>query len=279
MSPLNLPEIPFNDWQLTYETLHMNTRALSAIRRTLTPRQKHWYHISLRVTANGLTTTPMPAGSKTLELQLDLTSHRFIAITSAGEQWQSPLRGESLAAFWKRIVDILGDLELHPRVDNAELFTNATPRLYDPAQVEPYWRALAQIDQWLKRFQGELRQETSPIQFWSHHFDLAMLWFSGRRVPGQDPADEEQSDEQMNFGFSPGDTDIPEPYFYVTAYPLPDGWLHSALPAPAQWHTNGWNGAVILYQQLRRVPDPAARLLEFWRTTQRAGARAMGVGA
>lgn len=262
-----------------YDTLHMNTRALSAIRRTLTPRQKHWYHISLRVTANGLTTTPMPAGDKTLELQLDLTTHRFVASTSAGERWQAPLRGESLAAFWKRIVDILGDLDLHPRVDNAELFADNTPRLYNPAHVEPYWRALSQIDQWLKQFQGELRQETSPVQFWSHHFDLAMMWFSGRHVPGQDLADEEQSDEQMNFGFSPGDTDIPEPYFYVTTYPVPDGWLHSALSAPAKWHTNGWNGAVILYQQLRRAPDPAATLLEFWRTTHRAGAQAMGVGA
>ena len=43
-----------------------------------------------------------------------------------------------------------------------------------------------------------------------------------RKIPGQDPADEESSDKQMNFGFTFGDEGIPEPYFYITAYPLPD---------------------------------------------------------
>ena len=27
----------------------------------------------------------------------------------------------------------------------------------------------------------------------------------------------------MNFGFTFGDENIPQPYFYVTAYPMPDG--------------------------------------------------------
>jgi hypothetical protein len=48
--------------------------------------------------------------------------------------------------------------------------------------VERYWQALAQIDILLKQFRGELREETSPVQLWPHHFDLSLVWFSGRRA-------------------------------------------------------------------------------------------------
>ena len=68
------------------------------------------------------------------------------------------------------------------------------------------------------------------LRCWPHHFDLAVVWFSGRKVPGQDPNDPEYSNEQMNFGFSTGDSGTPEPYFYATAYPAPDGWMENDLP-------------------------------------------------
>lgn len=277
---MKFPSIPFEQWQPSYDTLHLWARALSAVRRTLTPRASHWYHISLRVTANGLSTTPIPWQDRSFELALDLASHRLLVMTDDGEQWQRPLRGEPSSVFWNRLLSILADLDIHPGVP-AQLtkpLLDDAPRVYNPAHIEPYWRALSQVDLLLKQFQAELRAETSQVQFWAHHFDLAMMWFSGRRVPGVDPANEEQADEQMNFGFSPGDAGIPQPYFYVTGYPLPEGWLDSPLPPPAQWHREGWNGAVLLYQELIQAPDPAVTLLEFWRTARRAGAAAMGGG-
>jgi|SRR5581483_1228782 len=109
----------------------------------------------------------------------------------------------------------------------------------------------------------------------SHHFDLALLWFSGRKVPGQDPNDAENADEQMNFGFSVGDEGIPEPYFYITAYPLPKNFVGAPLPHGAYWHTDGWNGAVLLYKALVATDAPDARLLDFWRAAQKYGAELM----
>jgi hypothetical protein len=102
-----------------------------------------------------------------------------------------------------------------------------------------------------------------------------MLWFSGRLIPGVDPADEENADEQMNFGFTPGDGGIPEPYFYVTAYPRPDGLLDTPLPADAVWHTAGFTGAVMPYQALVGAEQPDQKLLTFLRTVQQAGAKLM----
>lgn len=265
----------------SFEPLHHYARALSVIRRALAPRQKHWYHASLRVNSTGLTTTPMPLNGVAVELALDLTSHRAQLTTSRGEQWSIRLRGQPLSQFWSELNAAFAAFNLPLNIPKPD-YPDA-PAAYDAPRIENYWRALAQMDLLLKQFQSELRselrEETSPVQFWSHHFDLAMMWFSGRLVPEQDPKNEEYADEQMNFGFSPGDDGIPEPYFYVTAYPLPDKFVGSPLPTGAYWHTQGWNGAVLLYETLAASSDPESLLLDYLRVTQKRGAELMRTNA
>lgn len=257
----------------SFEPLHGYARALNLIRRALTPRQKHWAHVSLRVNATGLTTTPIPYQSDLFEMALDFVKHRVIVNTSRGAQWETRLRGQPLSQFWDELNDALAEMKIFPNATEPE-YTDAAP-FYDAACVEKYWRALSQVDILLRQFRGELRQETSPVQFWAHHFDLAMLWFSGRLVSGQDANDEEQADEQMNFGFSVGDETIREPYFYITAYPLPENFIGSKLPTRAYWHTSGFNGAVMLYKILAASNEPDALLLEFWRSVQKRGEELM----
>lgn len=257
----------------SYEPLHHSTRAVGAMRRALTPRQKHWWHVSLRVNATGLTTTPIPYKNESFEIALDLVAHRVVVNTSRGEQWATRLRGQPLSQFWKELNDALATMDIQPNAPKPD-YADA-PSSYDAARIENYWRALSQVDILLKQFQGELRAETSPVQFWSHHFDLAMLWFSGRLVPGQDAANEEYADEQMNFGFSVGDEKIPEPYFYVTAYPLPENFIGSPLPNGAEWHTDGWNGALLSYKKVVAAREPDALLLDFWQSVQKRGAELM----
>ena len=58
-----------------------------------------------------------------------------------------------------------------------------------------------------------------------------MVWLPGTKVAGQSLENEEHADKQMNFGFTLGDDTIHEPYFYVTAYPLPDEFAELPLPA------------------------------------------------
>ncbi len=98
-----------------------------------------------------------------------------------------------------------------------------------------------------------------------------MLWLPGAKVSEQDPADEEHADKQMNFGFTLGDEGIPEPYFYVTAYPLPEALPHTRLPLGTVWRTEGFSGAVLSYRTLTGISDPGAYLLEVWRVLLSAG--------
>jgi hypothetical protein len=274
MTKTFFPPLSLTDLQPTLESLQAYAKFLGKVRRALTPRQKHWYHVSLRVGVNGLTTTPIPAGPVTFEMVLDLIAHKLVITTSRGEQWHKPLQGQSAATFCEEGLSALASLGIEPEIDRT-LFEDTTPGRYDGEAAQRYFQALTQIDAVLKQFKGELREETSPVQLWPHHIDLAMLWFSGRRVPGIDPADEENADEQMNFGFAPGDDASPHPYFYITAYPLPAGLIDTALPIDATWHTEGFTGAMLRYESLVNADDPAEKLLTFLRTVQQAGASLM----
>jgi hypothetical protein len=268
------PSLPLADWQPTRDTLHGYSQVIGAVRGALSPRQKHSAHRSLRVAAAGFTTTPIPAGSLTFELLLDLAGHRLVLSTNQGEQWQQRLRGQSLAAFTEDVLDGLGLIGVQPDIDRKN-FTSTAATAYDAEAVERFWLALSQIDAALKRFRGELRGETTDVQLWPHGFDLAMLWFSGRLVPGADPNVPRDADEQMNFGFSTGDAGLPEPYFYVTAYPLPAALPGTPLPDGVVWHNQGWQGAVLRYAALAGATDAPERLLTYWRTLQQAGAQQM----
>jgi hypothetical protein len=127
----------------------------------------------------------------------------------------------------------------------------------------------------METFRAGVREETSPIQLWPHHFDLSMIWLPGDKIPGQDPMDEEYSDKQMNFGFAFGDESIPEPYFYVTAYPMPKTIAATRLPAGSEWKTDGFNAAVLTYRSLRDTSDPGGYLQDFWTRLLAAGQQHM----
>lgn len=274
MSNNSFPALPMAEWQPTRTSIHNYAKVLGEIRHAYAPRQKHSYHGSLYATATGLTTSPIPFESQTFELQLDYTYQRALVNTSAGGHSQITLRGQSVSEFCDQVLGTLADLNVILSIKR-ELFTDTTAGAYDTATITNFWSAFSQIDSLFKTFRGELRSETSPVQLWPHGFDLAMLWFSGRLIPGQETGKPRDADEQMNFGFSTGDAGIPEPYFYVTAFPLSAQLPNLQLPSEALWHSQGWQGAILKYQTLVTASDPADKLLTFLRTVQRAGAKLM----
>ncbi|MDJ0863365.1 MAG: DUF5996 family protein [Gammaproteobacteria bacterium] len=268
------PPLTLHDWRATRDTLHGYARLIGKQRTLLMPPQKHWWHVTLHAAAVGLTTTPMPVEGKTLEILLDLTQHRLCLITSLGEMVAIPLQGQSPRRMFEAFESGLAKLGVSSGVDR-EIFKDDTPGEYDPRAAARFWSVLSRVDAVFKRFKGTLREETGPVHVFPHHFDLSMHWFSGRLVPGVDPADEESADEHLHFGFVTGDEIIPESYFYAMAYPQPEGFTEQTLPDGAVWHTTGFSGAVMMYETLVAAPDAEQRLLEFLQAAQRAGSTLM----
>ncbi len=274
MTTYHFPPLPLAAWQATRATLHGYINVLGDVRAALSPRQKHSSHRSLRVAAAGLTTTPLPYGAQTVELLLDLASQRLVMTSSRGQQWQTPVRGQAVGEFYDQVMGGLALMGVPAPVERAK-FAPLPPGEYDTAAVERFWLALTQVDGLLKRFRGTLRGETGEVQFWPHGLDLAMLWFSGRLIPGTDPNSPRDADEHMNFGFTRGLAGNPEPYFYATAYPRPAALPSTPLPEGVVWHNQGWQGAVLRYAALVEDPEAGERLINYWKTVQAAGAGLM----
>ena len=255
----------------TRDALHAYARTLGDRLKAYRPKRKHWWHASLRPSLTGLTSGVIHAEID-FELALDLRESLLTVDTSNGARLSEDLNGQSAADLAQVIDGFLAD----GGIDTDRVSTPETPSGdgfagYSVQHSQILGLTLAAISAAMAEFRAGIREETSPIQVWPHHFDLSMLWLPGAKIEGQDPDNEEYSDQQMNFGFAFGDDGIPEPYFYVTAYPLPDAFPDLKLPTGTRWQTEGFSGAVLLYETLLQSSDPYGYLLNLWKELLAAG--------
>jgi len=266
MNEYKFTKLDLSEWKDTRNTIQSYARLLSDIKGNFTPHQKNWEEFSLKIYAKGLTTTTIPViingQIETLDLNLNLIEHS-LKIFCGNSRLSVSLENQSALSFSKKTVAILNELGVDYSFDEKE-YSNDNSGSYSGENAGGYWNVLKQIYFTLLQFKGGIIEETSNINFWPDHFDLGMLWFSGRLIDGQDPSNWDYSREQMNFGFSTGDDGIAEPYFYITAYQFNDELLKSELPINAYWHTEGWNGAVLKYSELVGKENPNGILLNFF---------------
>lgn len=81
--------------------------------------------------------------------------------------------------------------------------------------------------------------QAGTVLCWPHHFDLACLLTVAKDEEGE-------LSQSVGIGMSPGDGGIPQPYFYVTPWPAPEGWTPEPLKV-GDWNES-WVGAVLHYQ-------------------------------
>src|SRR5262245_20567921 len=214
----------------------MWTQIVGKTRLALSPRENHWWHVTLYVTSRGLTTSPIPHGDRSFDVDFDFIDHELRVRTSDGESRAIALRPQSVADFYAAYTGALGDLGLPVRfraipdeVEHPIPFAEDRQHgSYDPEQAWRWWSALRHADRILKRFRGRFLGKSSPVQFFWGAFDLTVTRFSGRRAPerpGLSPMMREaMSHEEVSVGFWPGSGAIREPAFFAYAAPEPPGY-------------------------------------------------------
>ena len=269
--PLDDPVLPG-----TRDALHAYAAVLGKWLTTSRSPRKHWWQGSLLPSVGGLTTGVL-YGVIDYEIELDLLLGRLRVRTSEGAELVEPLRGQAAAELARGISSFLtsnGIDEQHTPSDDAYADTQSHTGTYSAACARTVARAWSSIASTLEELRAGIREETSAIHLWPHHFDLSMVWLPGDKLPGQDPLSleaAETADKQMNFGFTLGDNTIAEPYFYVTAYPPPDAPPALPLPEGAVWQTEGFTGVTLRYRRLMTTADPRRFLLDLWRDLLSAG--------
>ncbi len=106
----------------------------------------------------------------------------------------------------------------------------------DPGSIE--------LGKWFRSAHSALESlpshpDDGPIVCWPHHFDLAIL-----RTVARDASD--VATKTIGVGLSPGDDQIPEPYWYVNHWPTTTRGTGSLEPLPVgEWHDDGFVAAVL----------------------------------
>lgn len=283
------PELPYGAWSQTCATLHLWTQVVGKIRLAQTPWLNHSWHVPLYVSARGLTTSPIPYGPRSFDLQFDFTEHVLEITVSDGEWEQLPLRPQSVAEFHATLMTALAAFGIEVAITELPCeIAGAIPfnrdhehTAYDAEYANRFWRALVQADRVFKWFRTGFLGKCSPVHFFWGSFDLAVTRFSGRRAPlftGTAPGvaarvmQDAYSHEVSSAGFWPGGNGV-DASFYSYAYPEPPEFRSTKVRPPEAVFGEALGEFLLPYEAVRTAADPDAMLLEFLQSTYEAAAR------
>jgi hypothetical protein len=283
-SPAPWPALPLSSWKDSCDTLHMFAQIVGKVRLALAPPEPQWAQVPLYVTARGLTTSPIPYGNRSFQIDFDFISHRLSIASDDGRTKDVELVPRSVADFYAAFVAALHGLGIDVRVwpmpvevpDPIAFPEDRVHAAYDAGKVQAFWRVLVQADAALKEHRAPFGGRHTPVQFFWGSFDLAYARFSGR--PATPPSNDTimriaMDAQEVNAGFWPGDSRFPEPAFWCYAYPKPDGIERLQVRPPAAFWSDVLGEFVLRYEDVRASPDPRATLRDFFASTFEGCAR------
>jgi hypothetical protein len=285
------PELPTASWRDSYATLHLWTQIIGKIRLVRSPWLNHSWHVALYVTARGLTTSPIPDGTRSFQIDFDFLDHALRISTSDGATRQFALAGKSVASFYAAVMADLAALGIPTDIDE---MPNELPEpirfsldhrhaSYEPESVRRFFQILVNVDSVFKQFRTGFLGKASPVHFFWGSFDLAVTRFSGRRAPrhpggvphlADEIAREAYSHEVSSAGFWPGSGAIDYPAFYCYAYPEPTGFRVTKVRPDAAFFSEALGEFILPYDAVRTAAAPEQALLEFLQSTYEAAANA-----
>jgi hypothetical protein len=285
------PELPTAWWRDTYATLHLWTQIIGKIRLVRSPWLNHSWHVALYVTARGLTTSPIPDGTRSFQIDFDFIDHALRISTSDGAARQFALAGKTVASFYAGVMAELAALGISIKINE---LPNELPEpirfsldkqhaSYDPEAVRRFHQILVNVDSVFKQFRTGFLGKASPVHFFWGSFDLAVTRFSGRRAPrhpggvphlSDEVACEAYSHEVSSAGFWPGSGAIDYPAFYSYAYPEPAGFRTIKARPDAAFFSEALGEFILPYDAVRTAAAPDRVLLEFLQSTYEAAANA-----
>ena len=283
------PSLPLDAWRDTYATLHRWIQIVGKIRLAQSPWVNHSWHVTLYVTATGLTTSSIPYGARTFQIDFDFVDHKLVVRTSDGRAGGFALEPQSVASFHARLMAELTRLELPVRIhpmpnelqDAMRFDQDEAHCAYDRVYASRYWRILVQADRVFSVFRARFVGKCSDVHLFWGALDLAVTRFSGRSAPehpGGIPnlpdwvTREAYSHEVASCGFWPGGGSIAYPAFYAYAYPAPSGFAAATVKPAEAFYSEEYGEFILPYDVVRQSPSPDAMLLEFLQTTYEAAA-------
>ncbi len=284
------PDLPYESWQATRDTLHAHTQVLGKLAAALAPPEPQLQHTALRLTARGWETLPLPApdGSGTFVVALDLRTCEAVIEHSSGGDRRVALTpdrsvGEVTRAVLAAVGEVAGPVTINPTPQETPWQTpldeDEEHASFDRAQVDAYFAAATRVAHVLAEVRAPYRGRSTPVNAWWGAFDLSVGLFSGR--PATPTADNfimrnSGDAEQVAVGWWPGDARYPKAAFFAYAYPAPAG-ISDVTLSPAAAHWDATLGEFILdWDDVRQASDPHGAALDFARSAVQRGCEVCG---
>jgi hypothetical protein len=283
------PSLPFAEWRETLGTLHMWTQIVGKVRLAQAPPVNHWWQVPLYVNARGLTTSAMPYGERTFQIDFDFLDHKLLIRTGEGDGRDVALAPRTVADFYREFMSQMHALKLDVKIWTTPVEVekpipfeqDEVHGSYDPEYAGRFRRVLVQAERLFQQFRSGFVGKCSPVHFFWGSFDLAVTRFSGRRAPKHPGTpgvpdsitSEAYSHEVSSAGLWPGGEALPEAIFYSYAYPEPEGFKDFHVgPEGVAYYNTDFKEFVLPYEAVRVEDDPDRPVLQFLQDTYEAAA-------
>jgi Family of unknown function (DUF5996) len=274
------PELNYQQWSATCDTLHAHTQILGKLAVTLAPPEPQLQHTALRLTARGWETLPLPApdGSGAFVSGLDLSEHEAFLEHTDGRRERVALApnrsaGEVTREVLRSLASLAGAVEIDPTPQevwwSVPLDEDAEHATYDPDAVATYFAAATRAALVLAAFRAPYRGRSTPVNAWWGSFDLAVNLFSG--APADPPSDDfimrnAMDAQEVAVGWWPGEPKYPKAAFYAYAHPAPPGFTGAGLELDAARWDEGLGLYVLDWEEVLASSDPHEFALGFARS-------------
>ena len=282
------PELPYEAWKDTRDTLHLWTQVVGKVKLELCPFLNQWWETSFHLTARGLNTGPIPLHGESFEIDFDFIDHRLSIRVSDGRVEAIPLEPRTVADFYHLFMQVLTLLGIEVAISTmpAEMQNgipfeqDTTHASYDKDFVHRWWRVMLATGRVMEQFRTSFHGKSSPVQFFWGGFDLDATRFNGK--PATPPSyggrimEFGENEENFAIGFWPGTDQFPHAAFYTYMAPAPNKIEEAHIQPDMAHFDTTLSEFVLLYDDMRRASTPEETLSTFFQSTYEACALLAG---
>jgi len=107
ITPNKWPQLVYDDLKDTLKTVQLWAQIIGKIRLVRTPWINHSWHVTLYVSARGLTTSSIPFEGGSFQIDFDFINHKLLLVASNGGQAEFSLLSLCVADFYLELFEKL----------------------------------------------------------------------------------------------------------------------------------------------------------------------------
>ncbi len=158
------PALPQSEWSGTCVTLQLWMQMVGKVRLALMPPINHCWGVTFYPTVRGVTTSPMPYGDHSLQIDFDFVGHELVVEASRAGRKTIPLKPMTVAAFYREFMSALEDVGTPVRIwpvpvevaQPIPFEKDEVHKEYDAEYAQRFWRILLESTRVIGEFRAPL---------------------------------------------------------------------------------------------------------------------------